>query len=406
MTLLSRLFGEGFRIFFLAAAGFGLVAALWWGLWLANLAPLPPTAAAPITLHGHEMIFGYGAAAIGGFFLTAVPNWTGAPAARSLFIAAVAGLWLAGRGASALSAELPPGLVAAANLAFLPVLGAKLLAQLLKRPKPQNLMFLGLIALMAGGEALVQAEWLGLGWGDAGRGLRVGLYAICAMIAVLGGRVTPAFTRNAMLREGVETGLPVSRRPLEAAGLAAAIGVAAATLLALPAPVTGAMALLAGAAQGARLVGWRSRWALRQPILWALHLGWALLGLGYLATGLADFGLGDGFGALHLLGIGAVGTMTLAVMSRASLGHTGRALVAPRPVVWAYGLVAAAAAARWLAGAVPAAHEPLTLVTAALWCAAMALFLAALGPVLLGPRAVARAPVGPPPGARRPAVAK
>ena len=105
MTLPARLFGEGFRVFFLAAGIFGLIAVLWWGLWLADLVALPPSAAAPSTLHGHEMIFGYAAAAMGGFFLTAVPNWTGAPAARSLFIAAVAGLWLAGRGASASPAK-------------------------------------------------------------------------------------------------------------------------------------------------------------------------------------------------------------------------------------------------------------------------------------------------------------
>lgn len=407
MTLPARLFGEGFRVFFLAAGIFGLIAVLWWGLWLADLVALPPSAAAPSTLHGHEMIFGYAAAAMGGFFLTAVPNWTGAQAAKHLFIASVAGIWCAGRIATALSGHLPPGLVAVIDLGFLPVLGAKLLTQLLKRPKPQNLMFLALIALMEAGEALMQADWLGLGWGDAGRGLRLGLYAACAMIAVLGGRVTPAFTRNAMLRVGQENDLPVSRRPVEVAGIAGAIGVALAALLALPGPVMGAMALFAGGAQLARLIGWRSRWTLHQPILWALHLGWALLGLGYLLTGLAAFGIGDGFGALHVLGIGAVGGMTLAVMSRASLGHTGRALVAPGPVVLAYALIPAATLARYGANAWPAAHAPLTLTAATLWCAAMALFLAALGPALLGPRAVTRPPVGPaPPFRPRPNVAE
>lgn len=386
MTALNRLFGEGFRIFFLAAGLFGLVAVGWWLLWLEDLAALPPSTAAPTLLHAHEMIFGFAAAAMGGFFLTAVPNWTGARAAKHLFIGGVAGLWLAGRLATALSGLLPPVLVAVLCLSFLPVLGAKILTQLLKRPKPQNMMFLGLIALMLAGEVLVQAEWLGGSWGDAARGVRVGLYATCAMIAVLGGRVAPAFTRNAMVREGIETNLPASRRPFEGAGIAGAIGVTLAALFALPEGVTGALALLSGVAQLARLSGWRTAWSLRYPIVWALHVSFALLGLGYIAVGLAAFGVGDGFGALHILGIGAAGGMTLAVMSRATLGHSGRPLIAPAPVALAYALLPLATVLRWLANAAPEWHGALTLGAGLAWCAAFALYLIALGPVFFAPR--------------------
>lgn len=386
MTALARLFGEGFRIFFLAAGLFGLVAVGWWLLWLEGWGALPPSAAAPTLLHAHEMIFGYAAAAMGGFFLTAVPNWTGARAAKHLFIGGVAGLWLAGRLATALSGLLPPVLVAVLCLSFLPVLGAKILTQLLKRPKPQNMMFLGLIALMIAGEVLVQAEWLGWSWGDAARGVRVGLYATCAMIAVLGGRVTPAFTRNAMVREGIETDLPATRRPFEVAGIAGAIGVTLAALFALPDGITGALLLLSGAAQLARLSGWRSGWSLRYPIVWTLHTSFALLGLGYIVSGLAAFGLGDTLGALHILGIGAAGGMTLAVMSRATLGHSGRPLIAPGPVVLAYALLPLATVLRWLANTAPDWHGPLTLGAGLAWCLAFALYLIAMGPVFFAPR--------------------
>lgn len=386
MTVLTRLLGEGFRIFFLSAGVFGLVALGWWIVWLERLAALPPTAAAPTLWHAHEMVFGYGAAAMGGFFLTAVPNWTGARAAKHLFIGAVAGLWALGRLGSALSEYLSPVLVALMCLSFLPVLGAKILTQLLKRPKPQNMLFLALIALMLVGEGLYQAEALGWSWGDGARGVRVGLYAICAMIAVLGGRVTPAFTRSAMLREGIETGLPATHHPFEIAGIAGAIGVSLATLFALPETLTGAIALVAGGAQLARLSGWRSGWAARQPILWALHASFAMLGIGYIALGLAGLGLGDGLGALHLLAIGAVGGMTLAMMSRATLGHSGRPLVAPAPVALAYALMPLAAALRWLANAAPGWHDPLVLAAGLAWCGALALYLAALGPVFVAPR--------------------
>src|SRR5690606_36597932 len=122
---------------------------------------------------------------LGGFFLTAVPNWTGAPAARHMFIALVSALWLAGRLAVWFSASLPPALVAAAALSFLPVLAAQIAVQLVRRPKPQNIMFLGILAIIWLADLLVQADWMGFGWGDQARGLRAGLFGVVALIAVL-----------------------------------------------------------------------------------------------------------------------------------------------------------------------------------------------------------------------------
>src|SRR5690606_23749935 len=144
---------EGFRAFFLAAGLFAIASLGLWEVWLVLTAlgrPAPGWPSDPVTWHAHEMVFGYPAAALGGFFLTAVPNWTGARAARHGFIATAIGLWLAGRVAVALSGTVSPGWVALADLAFVPLLAAKIATQLIRRPKPQNLMFLALLALIWG----------------------------------------------------------------------------------------------------------------------------------------------------------------------------------------------------------------------------------------------------------------
>lgn len=394
-TAIHRLLGEGHRVFFLGAGLFAVFAMLVWTGWIGihaagGMVTDMPFAPAPHLWHAHEMVFGYAAAAMGGFFLTAVPNWTGAKAARHVFIATAAGLWLAGRVAMWFSAGLPPVVVALADLAFLPLLGAKILTQLLQRPKPQNMMFLGILALIWLGNLMVHLDWA-YGLGDVATGLRVGLFATCALIAVLGGRVTPAFTRNAMHRAGVEQGLPVSRPPVEMAGIAlpialtVAVGVSA--FVTLPDPVIGAVAIAAGMAQLARVAGWRSGWTLRQPILWVLHAGFAALGLGYVLIGLAALGIGSEVAALHVLGIGAVGGMTMAVMSRATLGHGGLPLVAPRSVALAYAMIFAAAAARWAGSALGiAGYYPGVLIAGALWVVAFTLYTAGLWHAFWGAR--------------------
>jgi len=390
MTTLKRLFGDGFRVFFLAAGLFACLSVAIWAGWLA-IGALGgglnwPTAAAPHLWHAHEMIFGYGAAVLGGFFLTAVPNWTGAKAARHLFIATVAGLWLAGRLAVWASAGLPPGVVAVADLALMPVLVLKVLTQLAKRPKPQQFILLGLLTLFWTGNLLVHLEWMGWTDNTLWAGLRVGLLTLGAMIMVLGGRVTPGFTKNAMVQSGREAGLPRNPMPLAALAIAAGLSQPLGLILGAPATMLGLLAVVAGGAGLLRVALWRGLWARDKPILWTLHLSYAVNALGFAAFGMANLGIGSEVAALHLLGIGGVGGMTLAVMSRAVLGHSGRALVAPAPVVAAYLLVPLAALARVIGATVPALYTPGILIAAALWIAAFGLFTIALWPMFLGPR--------------------
>lgn len=205
------------------------------------------------------------------------------------------------------------------------------------------------------------------------------------MIAVLGGRVTPAFTRNAMTRAGRETDLPASRKPVELIGIALAIGLPVLVLAEAPERLIAVLAVICGAAQLARLAGWRTGWTLGQPILWSLHLAFGMLGAGYLLLGLSLTGMGSEVAALHVLGIGTVGGMTVAVMSRAILGHSGRALVAPRPVALAFGLIGLAAVIRWVGSSAQIdLYFAAMLVAGALWIAAMALFVLSLLPAILG----------------------
>ncbi|MCY6380187.1 NnrS family protein [Hoeflea prorocentri] len=389
---MRTLFGDGFRVFFLAAGLFAVFSIALWEGWLAvhatgGLIISMPFAPAPHLWHAHEMIFGYAGAAMGGFFLTAVPNWTGAKAARHAFILAVSGLWLAGRLAVWWSGHIDPFIVAVIDLAFLPVLAAKIATQLVKRPKPQNLMFLVLLTMIWSGNLLVHLEWTGLIADGVEPGLHLGLLAVTAVIVVIGGRVTPAFTRNAMTRAGVEENLPQSFQPLDATAIASAILLPLLLVFVPSESAIGVLAIVTGLSQALRLAGWRTLWCLDKPILWSLHLGFAMLAAGYLALGLAYLGLISQVAALHLLGIGAVGGMTLAVMSRAILGHAGLPLTAPRSVALAYGLIAAAAIFR-ASGSIAGLdwYNIATLTSGALWIIAFAIFVSVFFPILITPR--------------------
>lgn len=391
-TTALRIFSEGFRVLFLAAGLFAIFAGLAWGLYLGihmadGLITDLPYSMAPHFWHGHEMIFGFASATIGGFLLTAVPNWTGGSSAKPYFIGAVAMLWLCSRLAMWWSASLPGWFVAVADLSFLPILIAQVGWQLTKRPKPQNVMFLVFLTLFWVANLLTHLEWTGVTDDTLLAGLYGGLLTVCALISVLGGRVTPAFTRNAMRRENEpEAAWPQGFPIIEKIAIPLAI--------LLPIPVLAGspdwaapLAIVLGTVQILRLTRWRPIWAMRQPILISLHVGLAMLGLGLILWGAAVLGLGSEVAALHILGIGAVGGMTLAVMSRAILGHSGRDLTAPGPVALAYALIPISAALRW--GASEWAGDwyfPMILISATLWCVAFTLFVVSLWPALTGPR--------------------
>lgn len=283
------------------------------------------------------------------------------------------------------STALAPWLVAVIDLMFVPILAAKIASQLIKRPKPQNMVFLLLLSCIWIANLMTHLEWMGVSDTTLDTGLRAGLVTLCAMIAILGGRVTPAFTRNAMKRASApESSWPVSVALLDKASMITALVLPISVLALGPGPVAGGVALILGGLQVLRLSRWRSGWALRQPILIALHIGMGMLALGLLLWGASLLGFGSEIGALHVLGIGCVGGMTLAIMSRAALGHSGRDLVAPFPVTIAYGAMALAAILRWVGSGLGDHYLTVMLLADGFWICALTLYLFAMWPALAG----------------------
>ena len=378
-------FAYGFRPFFLLAGAYAALAVpaslavyLGYGDWPMDW---------PIGLwHAHEMVFGYAMAVVAGFLLTAVPEWQKTTPVAGPRLALLAAIWFAGRVVMWLSAVLPAWLVATIDIAFLPALVVIGVPTLLVAGPARNRIFTAILALLIGANGLFHAAAITDGDGAAGAVLAVDVLAL--LITVLGGRIVPAFTKNALaersLGEAVHT--PASANGLAIAALAAMVAADLATIAwEAIAPLAALLALAAAAANGWRMAGWGTRHTLGQPVLWALHVGYGWLVAGLALKGLAGFGLLETTAAVHGLTIGAVGTMTLAVMSRAGLGHTGRPVVVARPIVAAYVLVSLAAAAR-LAATVPELTVPALILAAAAWSIAFAAFTAVYFPILTRPR--------------------
>ncbi len=385
-----------FRVFFLLAGLAAVLNGLAWLIWLGvhtagAMVSRPSIGVAPHLWHGHEMIFGYALATVAGFFLTAVPSWTGTAPARSGTLGLLAAVWIAGRVAVWTSAFLPPALVAALDLAFVPLLALVVGNALRHKPAPRNLIVLAVLAVLFVSNVMVHLDWLGYAPDLAVTGLAGGILSLVTLIGMIGGRIVPAFTRNALAAAGRETGLPVSVKPVEAVSVVSLWLLLIARLVEAP---ESALALLAGVATLAhtvRLIRWRGDAAWRSPIIWSLHLGYAWLPAGLAALTLAyGFELLQESTALHALAIGAVGGMTLAVMTRAALGHSGRPLMVARSIAWAYGLVSLAAILRVIAPALaPGLYMIWILSAGAAWTLAFLIYLAVYWPILTGPGAKA-----------------
>ncbi len=375
----------GFRPFFLSAALWaGLAMALWVPM-LTGLIVLP-TAFDPVSWwHAHEFLFGYLGAVVAGFLLTAVPNWTGRLPIVGWPLGALAALWLAGRVAVAASAALPAGLVAVIDLAFPVTLAAVIGREIVAGRNWRNLIVLGLLAVFAAGNLLFHWEAARGDYAAQGYGFRLALCAGLMMIAVIGGRVVPSFTRNWLAKRGPGR-LPVP--PMQRFDKVALLALMAALLLWVALPfdlVTGAALILAGALHLARLARWAGHRTLAEPLVAVLHAGYAFLPLGALALGaeIIEPGWLGAAEAQHLWMGGAVGLMTLAVMTRATLGHTGLMLTAGPGTVAIYLSLAAAVLARVAAGFWPEAAGLLHAAAGLLWIGAFGGFAVVYGPLLL-----------------------
>lgn len=376
------LFAQGFRPFFLGA---GLWALIDIAVWYAALegALSIPSAFGAAAWHAHEMIFGFAVAAVAGFLLTAIPNWTGRMPLQGWALAGLFALWLLGRAAMASSLWIGPGIAAVLDLAFPLLLIAVVLREILAGRNWRNLPMPLALSLFLAANGLTHLE--ALGWAASGPlGQRLGIAVLAALIGLIGGRVIPSFTRNWLAKRGAQV-LPAAPDRFDRLCLALLLAALIAWTAVPEAGATAALLLAAGLASLLRLARWRGQDTLAEPLVWSLHLGFAWLPLGLLLLGLAALLPQDlpASAGLHALSAGAVGSMTLAVMTRASLGHSGRNLSADAWTTAIYLLIAGAAATRVAAALAPAWFYPLLAAAAILWAAAFGVFTLRYGQILL-----------------------
>ena len=338
----SALFSYGFRPFFLFGALFAALAVLAWlpayfGEWTL------PTAIAERDWHVHEMIYGYGSATIVGFLLTAIPNWTGRLPLSGRPLIALTALWLAGRFAMALSRFIGAVPAAALDLSFLAVVIGLVVRELRGGGQSHNRKVAVALAVLWLGDLTFHIE--AIAFGAADYGIRIGLAAILLLVMLIGGRIVPSFTRNWLARMNPGP-LPSPPDRWDVAATVVAGLALAAWIVAPQAPPVGVALAAAGAAQAARLARWRGWRAWRDRLVLVLHVAYAFIPVGFFLTALSAFRLAPISAGEHAWAIGVIGGMTIAVMSRASLGHTGRPLVASAAVQAVYALILVAAIAR------------------------------------------------------------
>ena len=383
-------FAYGFRPFFLVAGLVALVYVPWWAGSIA-LGWQLSTSWPPTLWHAHEMLFGFIAASVAGFLLTAVPSWTGQRGFAGWPLLALVGLWLAARIAILTSAAWPPSAIATLDLAFLPALAAFLAVPLLRSRNRNSPLLLVLLALWACNTLF----YWGLARHDvplASRALRVGIDVILLLVTVIAGRILPAFTASALRSAGLAAALRVwpFATPLTIALMLATIGT---DLLAVDTRIAATVAAATAVGHGLRLLQWRPLATRSQPIVWILHLAYAWLPVGFAlkAGSLVAGAAGNAFW-LHALTIGAISSMVLGVMTRAALGHTGRPLVVAPVIAAAYLVLSLAAAVRVFGlGLFGVNYPALILASALLWATSFALYLLVYAPILTGPRVDGRA---------------
>jgi uncharacterized protein involved in response to NO len=383
MAAAHPLFRGGFRPFFFFGAAWALVALALWICSLTGLITLP-TALEPLAWHRHEMLFGFVGAVIAGFLLTAVPNWTGRLPIAGWRLAALFALWAAARLALLASGTLSLAFAAVLDIGFFIIL-ALLAAREVLEANNRNLPVVGMILLFGLADA---TDYLASGgilpWPDLGWQLALALVVL--LISLIGGRIIPSFTRNWMAKQGIKQGLPTQAGKFDLF----VIGSTAVALLAwLSGPQETPIGLVlvgAGALQFARLARWRGWRAWSDPLVLVLHVGYFWVPAGLALLGLSLIGLVPRSAAIHALTAGAMATMILAVMTRASLGHTAHELKAGPLTVIVYVLVTAGALLRVAASLAVVDYRIGIDIAGLAWGGAFLLFLVGYAPVLWRPR--------------------
>ena len=381
--MIKTFLASPFRIFFLLVGLYGFAIVLAWMAFLFGGLALP-VGWSPLHWHSHEMLLGFTSAAIAGFILTAVSNWTGSPPLQGTKLALLVTTWLLGRVAMWCVGYLPLLLVAFIDMVFLLALAGALLQILIRHGNKRNLPLGGMILMLALANLSMHIGFnTGVtAWLKQGQALAMGL--ITLIMLVIGGRIIPLFTANWLRNQGIASA-PVSRPLVDRAAILF-------TALLIPAEwidyplLTGCIALIAAAFNAFRLLGWKSWSVVREPLLWVLHLGYAWIVIALLLKGLNAFGLVAPAAWLHALGVGAMGTLILGIMTRVSLGHTGRPFKLPSLAWLIYIGITFAALCRVGAALGWIDYQLGVMTAAAAWCFACGLFVLTYWPVLSRPR--------------------
>ncbi|MEQ9329423.1 MAG: NnrS family protein [Rhodospirillales bacterium] len=375
-------FENGFRPFFLGAGIWASVSmALWIAIWTGHFEL--PGGMDPVSWHAHEFLFGYAGAVIAGFLLTAVPNWTGRLPTTGWPLAGLFAVWIAGRLAILLVQGEWPVATAIVDVAFPVLLGILMAREILASGNRKNLPVLAVFAIMTVGNILFHVELNGNGFAAGGPGERIAVSAVIMLIALIGGRVVPSFTRNWLARRD-PTHLPAPVGRFDAAALLILAAALAAWSAFPEAIVTGILLFLAGFVNLGRLARWQGMRTGAEPLVWILHAAYVFVPLGAIAAGCSVLfpDIAQFASPLHLWLAGAIGLMTLAVMTRASLGHTGRELHAGAATTAIYLLVIGSVLTRFMAGFLPAAAGDLLAISAMLWIGGFGCFVLTYGPML------------------------
>ena len=376
-----------FRLLFAGGALWALVVV---ALWVGTLggAWTLPTAMEPLAWHQHEMLFGYLGAVIAGFLSAAIPNWTGRPVVTGWPVVAFVGLWAAARLAVLFSTAIPPLVGAVLDVGFLLVLLAYA-ARAIFAAGNRNKPILIVLLLFATANGLDHAAAMGL-TADPAIGMRAGFALVLMLITIIGGRIIPAFTRNWLMRQGGAGRLPAMANRFDIAVIATTAVALAGWTVAPENAGIGVLLLTAGALHAVRLTRWAGLRAVRDPLVFVLHISYAWLPIGLLLLGAAIvWPVIPVSSAMHALAAGAMASMTLAVMTRATRGHTGRPLEADGATVAIYILVHLGALIRVAAPLLPLDYMLSIQLAGSLWGGAFLLFILVYGPMAL------RRPKGP-----------
>ena len=377
------IFERGFRPFFLGAGIFaGIVMPLWLLILVSDYSV--PSDFSPREWHVHEMVFGYISGVAAGFLLTAIPNWTGRLPVLGWPLALLSGLWVAGRIAVSYSAYSPLG-AAITDCAFLVVFAALVWREVLSGKNIRNVPVCLIISLFA--LANIAFHYFHLIDGSTDMVERSALAIVVILLMLLGGRITPSFTLNWMRKHKMSP-LPPAFGTFDKVALASGFLAVFAWILYPDQPVTGWLFLLASLMSLVRVARWRGFAVVREPLLFVLHLGqlWIAVWFGLMALAIARPDWISDTTALHALTAGAVGTMTLAVMTRASLGHAGRPLKAGFGAIAIYGFVTFGAIIRICANWLPFDYQTTLSVSGVFWSTGFLLFVILWAPILVTKR--------------------